>query len=174
MRQLKAFFERSKVARDIVTVANVVLPPILLIAVTCWVYSYMELVYVKGNIGHYHLQSKSGIGQLWLAVYDTRYPEQPYSPQAVEKGWHAGAFDLHAGTVQAIQNQCKRGLFKFEVGQYRSRPIDLKMPLSSIVVPLILMFAVVRSVPSGFSIRSLLALLTISALLFGTIASISE
>lgn len=172
MRRLKEFVERSKVARGLITVANVVLPPVLLVLIAFWGYSYVEVVYVRGNIGHYYLSAKSGVGQLSLTVYDKRYPEAPFAPEPVLDGWHAGVAPLHPGVAQAIERD--NGLFESDIGRRRSRPIFIRMPLSSIVVPVLLLFAGVRSVSSRFTVRSLLALLTFSALLFGTIASISR
>lgn len=169
MRRLKAFVERSKFARGIVEAASVTLFPILLATSTLWVYSYVELATLRGNLGHYQISAKTGFGQLKLTVYDARHTNA-----GMEYGWYAGAATLHQGVVQSIQDQRKKGQFEFDLGRRQARPVFIRTPLAAVVIPIFLMFVGVRSVSSRFTVRSLFGMLTISAVMLGAIVSISR
>ncbi len=169
MRRLKALVERSKFASGIVEAAGVTLFPILLATSTLWVYSYVELATLRGSLGHYQFSAITGIGQLKLTVDDARHTNA-----GRQDGWYAGAATLHQGVVQSIQDQRKKGQFEFNLGRDQARPLFIRTPLSAVVIPIFLMFVGVRSLSSRFTVRSLLGMLTISAVMLGAVVSISR
>jgi len=168
MRKVREFVRTSKAARAIVNTIGVGSFLALAFALTLWAFSYGRLLYLHGereyeylfvaNAQHGHfeffLDSFNGLKTSWLP------------PNAFE----ANSVDVTPDAENRFRARMKRGGFQFRFSLNGNLSIALFFPLWSLALVSLASLAAASAISFRFTIRTLLAAVTIGCLILGYLA----